>query len=192
MTGGPSSVGDNGETDWNGGRSMPYTVSQVMNSAPESLLTVSLDARAAAQRVDAQIDRARTRFAHLADDWTGTAADAAQKQGRESLDEQTTYRDHLYAVAKPLATGGAQLTELRANLKKAVDAAQAQWDVADDGGVTPGFWLRWYARVSPVQALQIAAKRIEVENAIKLLLAKFEAADRDTGHQIRKVGWELA
>ena len=32
-----------------------------------------------AQRVGAQIDRARTQFAHLAEDWTGTAADAAQK-----------------------------------------------------------------------------------------------------------------
>lgn len=171
---------------------MPYTVSQVVNSDPESLLTASLNARAAAARVDTQIHRARTQFAHLADDWSGTAAGAAQKQGRESLDEQAAYRDHLYAVAEPLATGGAQLTELRTNLKKAVDAAQAQWDVADDGGVTPGFWLRWYARVSPVQALQVAAKRIEVENAIKLLLAKFEAADRDTGHRIRKIGWELA
>ena len=171
---------------------MPYTVSQVLNSDPESLLTASLGARAAAQRVDAQIDRARTQFVHLAEDWTGTAADAAQKQGRESLDEQTAYRNHLDAVAQPLAAGGAQLIELRANLKKTVDAAESQWDVADDGGVTPGFWLRWYSRVSPVQALQIAAKRIEVENAIKLLLAKFEAADRDTGYQLRKVGWELA
>ena len=75
---------------------------------------------------------------------------------------------------------------------EAAGAVAGDGDVADDGGVTPGFWLRWYARVSPVQALQIAAKRIEVENAIKLLLAKFEAADRDTGHQLRKVGWELA
>ncbi len=171
---------------------MPYTVSQVVSSAPESLLAASRDARAAARRVDAQIDRARTQFAHLAGDWTGTAAEAAQQQGRESLDGQAAYRDHLYAVAEPLATGGAQLGELRASLKQAVDAAQSQWDIADDGGVTPGFWLRWYARVSPVQALQVAAKRIEIENAIKLLLAKFEAADRDIGHQVRKVGWDLA
>lgn len=171
---------------------MPYTVSQVVNSDPESLLTASLDARAAAQRVDTQISSARTQFARLAGDWAGAAADAAQQHGRESLDGQVAYRDHLYALSEPLATGGALLTELRSNLKKALDAAQEQWDVADDGGVAPGFWLRWYARVSPVQALQVAAERIAVENAIKLLLAKFEAADRDTGHQIRKVGWELA
>jgi hypothetical protein len=69
---------------------MPYTVSQVVNSDP-----------AAAQRVGAQIDKARTQFAHLAEDWTGTAA-AAQKQARESLDEQTSYRNHLYAPRRRL------------------------------------------------------------------------------------------
>lgn len=77
---------------------MPYAVSQVMGSDPESLLTASVNARASAQQVDAQIDHARTQFAHLAEDWTGTAATAAQKQGRESLDEHVAYRDHLYAV----------------------------------------------------------------------------------------------
>jgi hypothetical protein len=38
---------------------VPYTVSQVVGSNPESLLTASLNARAAAQRVNAQIEKAK-------------------------------------------------------------------------------------------------------------------------------------
>lgn len=92
---------------------MSYTASQVLGSNPESLLTASLDARAAAQRVNAQIEKSKSEFAQLKNDWLGTAADAAQKQAREMFEDQTAYRDKLYEVAKPLATGGKDLSELR-------------------------------------------------------------------------------
>lgn len=150
---------------------MPYTVSQAVGSNPESLLTASLNARAAAQRVNAQIDKAKGEFAQLNSDWTGTAADAAQKQGREMFEDQTAYRDKLYEVAKPLATGGKDLTEIRGSLKTAVDSAEDLWDVAD--------------------TMTIESKRITVECDIKLKLAQFEAADRNTAYKVRKVGWDL-
>ncbi|OMC13164.1 hypothetical protein [Mycolicibacterium fortuitum] len=150
---------------------MPYTVSQVVGSNPESLLTASLNARAAAQRVNAQIEKAKGEFAQLNSDWTGTAADAA--------------------LAKPLATGGKDLTEIRGSLKAAVDSAEDLWDVADNGAVTPGFWLRRLAAMSKVTAMVIESKRITVECDIKLKLAQFEAADRNTAYKIRKVGWDL-
>lgn len=152
---------------------MPYTVSQV-GSNPESLLTASLDARAAAQRVNAQIEKAKGEFAQLNSDWTGTAADAAQKQGREMFEDQTAYRDKLYEVAKPLATGGKDLTEIRGSLKTAVDSAEDIWDVADNGSVTPGFWLSRLAAMSTVTAMTIESKRITVECDIKLKLAEEE------------------
>jgi len=37
----------------------------------------------------------------------------------------------------------------------------------------------------------IESKRITVECDIKLKLAQFEAADRNTAYKIRKVGWDL-
>lgn len=124
---------------------MPYTVSQVVGSNPESLLTASLNARAAAQRVNAQIEKAKGEFAQLNSDWTGTAADAAQKQGREMFEDQTAYRDKLYEVAKPLATGGKDLTEIRGSLETAA-AERIEFDppeeeekrIGDDPG-EPGY-----------------------------------------------------
>ncbi|MGV0810465.1 WXG100 family type VII secretion target [Mycolicibacterium boenickei] len=166
-------------------------MSQVVGSNPESLLTASLNARAAAQRVNSQIDKARGQFAQLKDDWTGNAADAAQKQGREMFEDQAGYRDKLYEVAAPLAAGGTELTELRSDLKSAVDSAEDLWDVSDDGSVKAGFWLSRLASMSKVTAMVIESKRITVECHIKLKLAQFEAADRDTAYKVRKVGWGL-
>ncbi|MFV8227748.1 hypothetical protein [Mycolicibacterium fortuitum] len=107
------------------------------------------------------------------------------------FEDQTAYRDKLYEVAKPLATGGKDLTEIRGSLKTAVDSAEDLWDVADNGSVTPGFWLRRLAAMSKVTAMVIESKRITVECDIKLKLAQFEAADRNTAYKIRKVGWDL-
>lgn len=168
---------------------MAYTVSQIVGSDPESLLGTAGQMTNAAATVDAQIAREQSQFDTLGSDWTGTAADAAQKQGREMRTDQSAYAQRLRDAAKPLSTGGRKLADIRSQLQKAVDAAEYQWDVADDGSVRPGFWLDWYASISPVQAVQVEAKRIEAENAIKLLLAQFEAADLDTAYQLRKVGW---
>ncbi|WP_066901991.1 WXG100 family type VII secretion target [Mycolicibacterium houstonense] len=170
---------------------MSYTVSQVLGSNPEALLAASHQAQEGARRVNSQIEEVRGKFAELKDDWIGTAADAAQKQGREMFEDQVAYRDKLYEVATPLASGGKELTELRSSLKAAIDSAEAWWDVGDTGSVKPGLWLSWYASLTDVNALIVESRRIPVECDIKLKLAQFEAADRDTAYQVRKVGWEL-
>lgn len=169
---------------------MPYTVSQVLGSNPESLLGASAEANLSADRVDAQIIKAQTQFSELGDDWSGTAADAAQKQGREMLEDQAEYRDKLRDVATPLSNGGMKLTEIRSQLQKAVDAAEQWWDVADGGTVTPGWALRVFASQNAVNAIIVESRRIPIECDIKLLLAQFEAADRDTAYKLRKIGWE--
>ena len=170
---------------------MAYTVSQVVLSDPESLLAASLQMRAAAQRINSQIEKAKGQFQQLDNDWQGTASDAAQKQGRELLEDQANYRDKLYEVATPLASGGKDLTEMRTSLKAAVDAAENLWDVADDGSVTPGIWLSLFASVSLPNFMVVESKRIPIECDIKLKLAQFEATDRDTAYKVRKVGWDL-
>ncbi|MGV9799002.1 WXG100 family type VII secretion target [Mycobacterium sp. NPDC003449] len=171
---------------------MPYTVSQVLGSDPESLSAASTEAARSAERVDAQIANARTQFSALGADWTGTAADAAQKQGREMLADQGEYRDKLRDAAVPLREGGTKMAEYRRRLKMRVDAAEDWWDVADDGSVSPGFWLRQFAGLSDVNAVTVESRRIPIECDIKLLLAQFEAADKDTAYKLRKIGWDLA
>lgn len=71
---------------------MPYTVSQVLGADPDSLLAASAEAKNSADRVDAQIVKARSQFFDLRADWTGAASNAAQKQGREMLEDQAEYR----------------------------------------------------------------------------------------------------
>jgi WXG100 family type VII secretion target len=115
---------------------MPYTVSQIAGSDPESLLGAASRMNDAAATVGAQIAREQSQFDTLRSDWTGTAADAAQKQGGEMRTDQSAYAQRLRDVAKPLSTGGRKLADIRSQLQKAVDAAEDQWDVADDGSVT--------------------------------------------------------
>ena len=170
---------------------MPYTVSKVRNSKPGVLSTAAADAEASAQRVDAQITQGRDRMIRLREDWIGTASDAADKQYGELIAHQEAYRRQLGELKKVLDSRGPRLVDLRSRVDTAVDDAEEQWDVADDGSVSPGFWLKWYLAINPAEVFKIEARRIDVENSIKLLLAQFEAEDVAAGHEIRQVGREL-
>lgn len=170
---------------------MPYTVSQVRGSNPDVLNTAATDAETSARRVDAQVTQGREQMAALADDWTGSASDAAQKEYRERIDDQIAYAAALREVKTTLAEHGPALVDLRSQLDTAVNNAEDWWDVADDGSVTPGFWLTRYANLSDVTALTVEAQRLEVQMGIKLLLARFEAQDLAAGNAIRKIGWAL-
>lgn len=171
---------------------MAYTVSKVRNSKPDLLNAAAGDAEQSALRVDAQITQGREQMDTLREDWIGTASDAAGKQYGELIGYQQTYRDQLRALKKVLAERGPKLVELRSQLDTAVNDAEGRWDVADDGSVSPGFWLAWYVFTNPAEALRIEAMRIEIECNIKLLLAQFEAEDLATGNAIRQIGRELA
>lgn len=167
---------------------MAYTVSKVRKSKPDVLNTAATDAETSTQRVDAQIAQGREQMNWLREEWVGTSSDAAAKQYGELIGYQQTYRDQLQAVKAVLAERGPKLVDFRSQLDAAVNDAEGKWDVADDGSVSPGFWLKWYVRTNPWQWFKIEAMRIEIENNIKLLLAQFEAEDVAAGYAIRQIG----
>lgn len=171
---------------------MSYTVSKVRNSTPDVLLTASSDATTSAQRVEDQIVAGARQFADLEQDWIGKASDAAGKQYGELTVDQVAYRESLTTLSGVLKTHGDKLIEFRSDLDSAVNNAEDWWNVADDGSVTPGFWLRWYMDVNDVDAVRLEAQRLEIENNIKLLLAQFEAQDLAAGYEIRQLGRELS
>lgn len=173
------------------GGGVAYTVSKVRNSKPDVLNTAAVNADESRRRVDAQITQGHDQMNTLRKDWIGTASDAAGKQYCELIGYQKTYREQLEAVQKALAERGPKLVELRSQLDAAVNDAEDRWDVADDGSVSLGFWLKWYVRTNPWQWFKIEATRIEIESNIKLLLAKFEAEDLAAGDEIRRIGREL-
>jgi WXG100 family type VII secretion target len=168
-----------------------YTVSKVRNSKPDVLNTAATDAETSAQRVDAQIAQGRRHMDELREGWTGTASDAAGKQYGELITKQRAYSEQLRALKTVLDARAPNLVDFRSKLDTAVNDAEHQWDVADDGSVSPGFWLKWYLATNPTQIFTFEARRIEIENHIKLLLAQFEAEDLAAGHEIRQIGREL-
>ncbi|MGV0811923.1 WXG100 family type VII secretion target [Mycolicibacterium boenickei] len=170
---------------------MAYTVSKVRNSKPDVLRTAATDAAASAQRVDAQITQGREQMNTLREDWIGTASDAAGKQYGELIGYQQAYSDKLDALKSVLDKHGPKLVDFRAKVDTAVNDAEGWWDVADDGSVSVGSALAWYLLKNPSQFFKIEAKRIEIENNIKLLLAQFEAEDVAAGYAIRQIGREL-
>ena len=173
------------------GGGVGYAVSKVRNSKPDVLNTASVAAETSAQRVDAQITQGRNQMNRLREEWIGTASDAAGKQYGELIGYQKDYSKQLREVQRVLAQRGPKLVEFRSQLDAAVNEAEGRWDVADDGSVSLGFWLRWYVRTNPWQWFKIEAMRIEIESNIKLLLAKFEAEDLAAGDEIRRIGREL-
>ena len=160
-------------------------------SDPTALLHVARQPADAADRLDAHIGRSQSQFRTMKLDWSGSAADAAQKQGREMFDDQVSYRDSLRSLAGPLGDGATDLCNLRIALDSTIDEAERWWDVGDDGSVQPGLWLSRLAAVSWVYALLVEARRIPIECDIKLIIAQFEALDRNTGYAVRKIGWDL-
>lgn len=173
------------------GGGVAYTVSKVRNSKPDLLSTAAADAEKSAQRVDAQIVQGREQMTKLRQGWTGKASDAAGKQYDELIAYQQAYSTKLGALKTALDKHGPKLVDYKAKVDAAVNAAEGRWDVADDGSVSLGFWLKWYVRTNPWQWFRVEAMRIEVENNIKLLLAKFEAEDVAAGYAIRQIGREL-
>lgn len=168
---------------------MSYAVSTVLNSNPETLSTAAKEAGDGALRVGENMTTQRKLLDEMRNDWSGTASEAAQKQGADMLTDQGAYQKKLEDVQKALSGGAGKLRDLRSDLQRAVDDAEVWWNVADDGSVTPGFVLSAWAAMSKVNWFEVENRRIAVEQTIKLILAKFEAADEHTANEVRKVGW---
>lgn len=169
---------------------MPYSVSQVLDSNPGALDAAAREAEAGAGRIDAQMTSVRSHLGTLREVWGGTASEAAQKEGTDMLRTQEAYRKQLADLKPVLSEGAKTLGDYRSALESAVDAAEVWWNVADDGSVTPGFVLATFAALTKANSIVVQAKQIEVESNIKLILAEFEAADKNTAAAVRKIGWE--
>jgi WXG100 family type VII secretion target len=167
-----------------------YSVSQVLDSNPGALDAAAREAQAGAGRIDAQMTSVRSHLATLSGVWGGTASEAAQKEGKDLLRTQEAYRTQLSKLQPVLSEGASTLGGLRSQLQSAVDAAEDWWNVNDDGTVRPGILLATWAALSKGNAIVVQAKQIEVEQNLKLILAKFEAADKNTAAAVRKIGWE--
>lgn len=127
---------------------MTLTVSQVLGTQPQSLLTAADDVASAANRLDAQISSQRSHLSQLAGAWTGGASTAAQKQGADMLVGQEGYRDKLRTMQQVMSSGGQQLTGIKSALESMVNGGASQfWQVADNGSVTPGPLLQRYANL---------------------------------------------
>jgi hypothetical protein len=166
---------------------MTLTVSQVLGTRPQSLLTAAEEVASSANRLDAQISSQRTQLSRLAGSWTGGASTAAQQQGADMLVGQEGYRDKLRAMQQVMSSGGRQLTGIRSALESMLTGGAGQfWKVADNGSVSPGPLLQQYASLFPVLGMQIKLKALEMESAVKKMLAEFEQADKDTADAMRK------
>lgn len=170
---------------------MAYTVSKFRNSKPDVLSTAATDAETSAQRVNSQIAQGREQMSTLREDWIGTASDAAGKQYGELIGYQQAYSQTFATLKAALSKHGPKLVGYKAKLDTAVNEAEGRWDVADDGSVSLGRMLKLYLYMNPTQWFKIEAMRIEVENHIKLLLAKFEAEDIAAAYAIRQIGRDL-
>jgi hypothetical protein len=166
---------------------MTLTVSQVLGTQPQSLLNAAEDVASAANRLDTQISSQRSHLSRLAGSWTGGASTAAQRQGADMLGGQEGYRDKLRSMQQVMSSGGRQLTGIKSALESMVNGGAGQfWKVADNGSVTPGPLLQQYANLFPVLGMEVKLKALEMESAVKKMLAEFEHADKSTADAMRK------
>ena len=171
---------------------MPVTVSLVLASKPDSLVTASTEVGAGAVEVDGRIATERSRLDALSATWTGTASVAALDHAEDMLTAQRRYRDALHALQKELAAAGGELGHLRSELSDLVSSVEAAlFHIADDGTTTPGPLLRTLATLSPVLAMEGRLRGLALQAAIRIALDKFDAADRAAAHQLRQISGEV-
>lgn len=166
---------------------MLLTVPQVLAARPEALSSAATSVDASVGTLESQISDERAQLSSLADGWDGRASAAAQEHAKVMLAGQEQHRDRLRSLQQAMASGGQELTDIRAQLQTAVDEAQAAgWVVADDGSVTTGPVLDRLACMSPAISMELALMGMQLSSQIKTKLAEFTWADLRTGAEIRK------
>lgn len=167
---------------------MPVTVSLVLASNPDSLVTASGEVSAGAADVDERIAAERSGLDGLSTTWTGTASSAALNHAEDMLTAQRRYRDTLHALGRELAAAGGELAHLRSEIADLVAGVEATlFHIADDGTTTPGPILATLAKLSPVLAMDVRLRGLALQTAIQTALDKFDAADGAAAHQLRQI-----
>ncbi|WP_237158540.1 WXG100 family type VII secretion target [Mycolicibacterium fortuitum] len=110
------------------------TISQVLGSHPEQLVSAAGDVASAAGDIDNQIARERLQLTRLASDWRGTASDTAQGHANEMFGDQELYRDRLKLLHTAMSSGGAELGSIRTRVSDLVSSPEADlFDISDEG-----------------------------------------------------------
>jgi uncharacterized protein YukE len=160
----------------------------VLGSAPESLITAAGELRAAASELDMQIASGRFHLATLEAQWTGTAAERAQTNADEMIGDQVSYRAKLKSLETELHESGSTLTDVRRKLSDLVNSGEASFfNIADNGSVTPGLRLLWWASLWPTNAMEVKIGQLKLQTKIQTALDEFDAADQAAAAALRKI-----
>ncbi|MBS9532786.1 WXG100 family type VII secretion target [Mycobacterium sp. M1] len=163
------------------------TVPQVLDANADALTTGAGELSASITALDSQIADQRAKLSQLQAAWEGRASSAAQDHLSERISGQEQHRDRLRSLQQAMASGGQEMAGIRAQLREAVDSAQASgWEVADDGSVSPGSVLNQLAETSSVMSMELALMGMQFTSQIKTKLAEFTWADLRAGAEIRK------
>lgn len=167
---------------------MAVTISQVLGSHPEQLVSAAGDVASAAGDIDNQIARERLQLTRLASDWRGTASDTAQGHANEMFGDQELYRDRLKLLHTVMSSGGAELGSIRTRVSDLVSSPEADlFDISDEGRVSLGWRLKALVAVYPVLALKWGMRRLALQTSIQTALAEFDAADKSTAGKMDRI-----
>ncbi|NKZ11080.1 hypothetical protein HGA11_08825 [Mycolicibacterium septicum DSM 44393] len=167
---------------------MAVTISQVLGSNPEQLVSAAGDVAAAAGDIDDQIARERMQLTRLASDWRGTSSDTAQGHANEMFGDQEVYRDRLKLLHTAMSAGGAELGGIRGRLNALVSSSAAGlFDISDEGRVSLGWRLKFLVSTNPVLAVMWGMRRMALQSAIQAALAEFDAADKSTANKMDRI-----
>lgn len=171
---------------------MAVTISLVLASHPEQLVSAAGEVASAAADLDSRIALERLQLTRLASDWLGTASDTAQGQATEMFGDQEIYRDRLKSLDTAMSSGGAELGGIRARLSDLVSSPEADlFDISDDGRVSLGWRLKALVVAYPVLALKWGMRRLALQTSIQTALAEFDAADKATADKMDRINLGL-
>ncbi|MET0995697.1 MAG: alpha/beta hydrolase, partial [Mycobacterium sp.] len=167
---------------------MTVTIPQVEASRPEALAQSGAALGQSASGLATQIRAQRATLDTLRASWQGSASDAAIAKAAPTLEQMQRIQDAMTRAQSVLQDGGDQLAQTRTNiLQTAGQLRQQGWQVAPDGTVSvrPGSALDQYAKLSPVNAMQVQQLAAANSTTVKTLLARFDSADRQIDRNVR-------
>ena len=167
---------------------MTVTIPQIEASRPEALAQSGAALGQSASGLATQIRAQRATLDTLRASWQGSASDAAIAKAAPTLEQMQRIQDAMTRAQSVLQDGGDQLAQTRTNiLQTAGQLRQQGWQVAPDGTVSvrPGSALDQYAKLSPVNAMQVQQLAAANSTTVKTLLARFDSADRQIDQNVR-------
>lgn len=164
------------------------TIPQVEAARPDGLTQSGAAMGQSAAGLNERISQQQSTLNTLKSGWQGSAADAAITKAGPTLQRMQDMHRSMATLQTTLQEGGAALSGIRANVLSTADQLRGQgWQVGSDGSVSvrPGSPLDRYARISPVNEMQVRQLASANSLAMKTLLASFDMTDRQVGRDLR-------